>query len=174
MAASVPKNLPELYKIEALDGINYKRWSQKLLLCFEQLEIGYVLSSEHLDEDNTSQFTDTESSLSAPAPKTPVIPLDESAKKKLEKDNKLARSYLLNNMSNPLFDLFVNFKSAKIIWTKLEAKYGLDDAGKRKYVVGKWLQFQIVDDKLIMEQVHAYKNLCAEVLNEGMKMCDIL
>jgi len=50
-------------------------------------------------------------------------------------------------MSNPLFDLFMNFKSAKIIWTKLEAKYGLDDAKKRKYVVGKWLQFQIVDDK---------------------------
>jgi len=117
MAASFPKNLPELYKIE----------------------IDYVLSSEHLDEDNTSQFTDTKSSLSTPtAPKTPVIPLNKSTKKKLEKDNKLARSYLLNNMSNPLFDLFVNFKSAKIIWTKLEAKYGSDDAGKRKYVIGKW------------------------------------
>jgi len=42
-------------------------------------------------------------------------------------------------MSNPLLDLFVNFKSAKIIWTILEAKYGSDDAKKRKYVVGKWL-----------------------------------
>ena len=69
----------------------------------------------------------------------PVIPLDDAAKKKLEKDNKLARSYLLDNMSNPLFDLFVNFKFAKIMWTKLDVKYGSDDAGKRKYVVGKWL-----------------------------------
>ena len=68
----------------------------------------------------------------------------------------------------------MNFKSVNIILTKLEAKYGSDDVGKKKYVVGKWLQFQIVDDKLIMEQVHAYENLCAEVLNEGMKMCDIL
>ena len=66
-------------------------------------------------------------------------------------------------MSNPLFDLFVNFKSAKIIRTKLEATYSSDDAGKRKYVVGKWVQFQIV-----------YENLCAEVLSEGMKMCEIL
>ena len=127
------------------------------------------MSSEHLDKDNTSQFIDTESSLSTPsAPKTSVIPLDEAAKKKLEKNNKLARSCLLNYMSNPLFDLFVNFKFAKIIWTKLEVKYGSDDARKRKYVVGKWLQFQIVDDKPIMEQVHAYE------MNEGMKMCDIL
>jgi len=92
----------------------------------------------------------------------------------LKKHNKLARSYLLNNMSNPLFDLFMIFKSAKIIWTKLEAKYGSDDAEKRKYAIGKWLQFQIENDKPIMEQVHVYENLCAEVLNEGMKMCEIL
>lgn len=77
-------------------------------------------------------------------------------------------------MSNPLFDLFINFKSAKVIWTKLETKYGSNDAGKRKYVVGKWLQFLIFDDKPIMEQVHVYENLCAEVLAEGMKMCEIL
>jgi len=64
-----------------------------------------------------------------------AILLDETARKKLQKDNKLARSYLLNNMSNPLFDLFMIFKYVKIIWTKLEAKYGLDDAGKRKYFV---------------------------------------
>jgi len=92
----------------------------------------------------------------------------------MKKDNKLACSYPLNNMSNPLSDLFVNFKSAEIIWTKLEATYGLDDVGKRKYVVGKWLQFQIVEDKPMMEQVHTYKNLCAKVLNEGVKMCEIL
>jgi len=62
----------------------------------------------------------------------------------------------------------------KTIWTKLETKYSLDDTGKKKYVVGKWLQFQIVDDKPIMEQVHIYENLYAEVLNERMKMCEIL
>ena len=48
------------------------------------------------------------------------------------------------------------------------------DAGKRKYVVGKWLQFQIMDDKPIMGQVHVYENLCAEVLADGMRMCEIL
>jgi len=156
MATPFQKTLPELYKIELLDGTNYKHWYQKLLLCFEQLEIDYVLSTEYADDIDTSQ-TDTEKSLSTPTtPKTPAISLGEATKKKLEKDNKLARSYLLNNMSNPLFDLFFIFKSAKIIWTKLEVKYDSDDAEKRKYVIGKWLQFQIVDDKPIMEQVHVY------------------
>jgi len=39
-------------------------------------------------------------------PNTPAIPLAEAARKKRKKD-KLARSYLLNNISNPLFDLLV-------------------------------------------------------------------
>jgi len=174
MAVPFQKSLSELHKIEPLNGTNYKRWSQKLLLYFEQLELDYVLTTDYIDDSDTSQ-TNTEKSVATPTtPKTPTIPLDETARKKLEKDNKLARSYLLNNMSNPLFDLFVIFKSTKIISTKLEVKYGSHDVGKRKYVVGKWLQFQVVDNKPIMEQVHVYENLCAEVLNEGMKMCEIL
>lgn len=40
------KNLAELYHVEKLDGSNYKRWSQKLLMIFEQLEIDYVLSTD--------------------------------------------------------------------------------------------------------------------------------
>jgi len=130
-----------------------------------------VLTTDLPDKGNT--VTDFEP-VTPMVLKTPLVPLDEATERKLERDNKLARSYLLNNMSNPLFDLFVSFKSAKVIWTKLETKYGSDDAGKRKYVVGKWLQFQIMDDKPIMEQVHVYENLCVEVLAEGMKMCEIL
>jgi len=56
----------------------------------------------------------------------------DTTKKKLKMDNKLARCYLLNNMFNPLFNPFFNFKYAKLIWTKLNAKYGLDDDEKKK------------------------------------------
>ena len=102
MAVPFQKSLPELHKIEPLDGTNYKRWSQKLLLCFEQLEIDYVLTTDYSDDSDISQ-TDTDKSLATPTtPKTPNIPLDETARKKLEKDNKLAQSYLLNNMTNQI------------------------------------------------------------------------
>jgi len=137
--AAPPKTLPELYNIELLDGSNYKHWSQKLLLCFEQLEIDYVLTTDLLDDSKTTTDADNAEPSTPAVPKTPSIPLDNATNKKLEKDNKLAWSYLLNNMSNLLFDLFVNFKSVKIIWTKLDVKYGSDDARKKKYIVGKWL-----------------------------------
>ena len=58
---------------------------------------------------------------------------------------------MLNHMTNTMFDLFITFKYAKIIWKKLEFKYEADDAGKKKNVVDEWLRFQITDDKPIME-----------------------
>lgn len=45
---------------------------------------------------------------------------------------------------------------------------------RKKYVVGNWLQFQMADDKPVMEQVHEYENLVVNMLNEGMKLCKTL
>ncbi|KAK4392790.1 hypothetical protein Sango_2056800 [Sesamum angolense] len=92
---------------------------------------------------------------------------DVEAKAKFKKDNKTVGGHILNHMTNSLFHLFVNQKIAKSIWDTLESRYEGDDAGKKKYVVGKWLQFQIADGKLIMNQIQEYENLVADVLNEG-------
>ncbi|XP_075075906.1 uncharacterized protein LOC142162833 [Nicotiana tabacum] len=101
-----------------------------------------------------------------------VIVVDDVAKKKFEKDNKVVRGHLLNHMTNPLFDLFINYKSAKLIWDSLEKKYSTDDSAKKKYAVEKRIKFQMVDDKTVMEQ--EYENVTVNILNEGMEMCEIL
>ncbi|XP_022157709.1 uncharacterized protein LOC111024362 [Momordica charantia] len=92
---------------------------------------------------------------------------------KFEKDNKTVRGHLLKHMKDSLFDLFVVQTSAKIIWDNLESRYGQDDAGRKKYVVGKLFQFQMTDEKPIMDQVHEHENLVANVLLEGMKICEV-
>ncbi|KAK9668634.1 hypothetical protein RND81_13G073600 [Saponaria officinalis] len=125
--------IPDLSKLEPLDGNNYKRWSQKLLIFFEQLEIDYVLFK---DPPKTAIPTNVETT----PPVTAVVKSNEEEIKKFEKDNKTARCHLLNHMTNTLFDLFMVHKSAKVIWKSLESKYGSDDAGKKNYVVGKWLE----------------------------------
>ncbi|KAA0055836.1 ty1-copia retrotransposon protein [Cucumis melo var. makuwa] len=174
------KILPDLSKLEPLDGTNYRRWSQKLLIFFEQLEVDYVLTTDLPTSDpptTTSTSSDPESST---GPLTAVAVTDQVKKdqvidpEKYAKDNKTVRGHLLNHMSDPMFDLFVVQKSAKDIWSTLESRYGGDDAGRKKYVVGKWLQFQMNDDKPVVEQIHEYENLVANVLSEGMKMCEIL
>ncbi|TYK04337.1 ty1-copia retrotransposon protein [Cucumis melo var. makuwa] len=59
------KILPDLSKLEPLDGTNYRRWSQKLLIFFEQLEVDYVLTTDLPTSDpptTTSTSSDPESS----------------------------------------------------------------------------------------------------------------
>nr|XP_016442718.1 PREDICTED: uncharacterized protein LOC107768129 [Nicotiana tabacum] len=165
MVTTLNKTLPDLSKLKPLDGNNYKCWSQKHFIFFEHLEVDYILFNEPpvvvvvvvIYSSNVN---------------TTVV--EDAAKKKFEKDNKTVGGHLLNHMTNPLFDLFINYKSAKVIWDNLEKKYGANNMGKKKYVVEKWIKFQIVDDKPIMEQIHEYENLTVDVLNEGMEMCEIL
>ncbi|KAE8688047.1 putative Late embryoproteinsis abundant protein group 8 protein [Hibiscus syriacus] len=65
-------------------------------------------------------------------------------------------------------------KNTKMIWEMLEKKYGVDDAGIKKYVVGEWMRFHMADDKSIMDQVHDYKKLVSDIIIEGMQMCEVL
>ncbi|KAK4391846.1 Retrovirus-related Pol polyprotein from transposon TNT 1-94 [Sesamum angolense] len=154
MAISMTRTLPDLSKMEPLDGTNFKRWSQKLLIFFEQLEVDYVLFTD--PPEITTQTMDTSTAIVTTS-QTDSSRREDELKAKYEKDNKTVRGHLLNYMTNTLFDLFVNHKSARTIWNTLESRYGSDDAWRKKYVVGKWLQFQIVDGKSIMDQVHEFQ-----------------
>jgi len=86
MALSIQRTLPDLSKLESLDGTNYKCWSQKLLIFFEQLNINYVLFFDLTEENNTSE-TIVASADGTNKPKT----IDEKMKKKFEKVNKSVR-----------------------------------------------------------------------------------
>jgi len=93
-------------------------------------------SFDLIQENNTFEIT-----ISSGAIKDKPITIDEETMKKFEEDIKMVRVHLLKHMINPILDLFVTFTSAKIIWKKLEVKYGADDARGKKYVVGEWLRF---------------------------------
>ncbi|KAL0325120.1 UNVERIFIED_CONTAM: hypothetical protein Sradi_5081300 [Sesamum radiatum] len=172
MAIPMSRTLPDLSKMEPLDGTNFKHWSQKLCIYFKQQEVDYVLFTD--PPKITPQTTEASTAIvTTSQTATNSSRREDELKVKYERDNKTVRCHLLNHMTNTLFDLFVNHKSARTIWNTLESRYGGDDAGRKKYVVGKWLQFQIVDGKSIMDQVHEYENLVADVLSEDMKMCEI-
>ncbi|KAL0367431.1 UNVERIFIED_CONTAM: hypothetical protein Sradi_3633200 [Sesamum radiatum] len=171
MAIKLSRTLPDFSKLEPLDGMNFKCWSQKLLIFFEQLDVDYVLFTYPPEiPHQTSDASIAIMTASQNGTDRPNVDL----KVKYEKDNKTVKGHLLNHMNNTLFDLFINQKSAKEIWNTLETRYRGDDAGRKKYVVGKWLQFRMTNDKQIIDQVHEYENLVANVLSEGMKMCDTL
>lgn len=98
MATVMNKVLPDLSKLEPLDETNYKWWSHKLLIFFEQLEIDYVL------------VKDLPSTPITPASGviTPSHPDSAKQKEKHEKDDKTVKGHLLNHMLSHLFDLYAN------------------------------------------------------------------
>ena len=79
---ALPKTFPKLYKIKPLDGTNCKRWSQKLLLCFEQLEIDYVLTTDLPDDSKITADTDFTEPSTSVVPKSPSIALGDATKNK--------------------------------------------------------------------------------------------
>ncbi|KAA0052034.1 ty1-copia retrotransposon protein [Cucumis melo var. makuwa] len=118
------REFPTIYalsKLEPLDGTNYRRWFQKLLIFFEQLEVDYILTTDLSSSDppaTTSTSSDPESST---GPSTIVVVADQVKKdrvidlEKYAKDNKIVRGHLLNHISDPTFDLFVAQKYANDI-----------------------------------------------------------
>ncbi|XP_052627039.1 uncharacterized protein LOC128133582 [Lactuca sativa] len=101
----------------------------------------------------------------APIPDDPIPKKGESVDPavitELEKQRILRREseelcvgHIKNSLSDRLYDLYSPVKDPKELWSALELKYKAHEEGTNKYLVSKYLEFQMVDDKPIMEQVH--------------------
>ena len=62
--------------------------------------------------------------------------------------------------------------SAKILWESLENKYKIDDAGQKKFIVGRFLDYKMVDSRMVMSQLGELQLIIHEILDEGMKLCE--
>ncbi|XP_077209943.1 uncharacterized protein LOC143845466 [Tasmannia lanceolata] len=78
----------------------------------------------------------------------------KQARKKREDDELLCRGQILNTLSDRLYDLFTGIKSASDIWNALELKYKAEEEGTNKYLIAKYFDFRMVDNKLVLEQIH--------------------
>ncbi|KAK9733464.1 hypothetical protein RND81_04G069200 [Saponaria officinalis] len=68
----------------------------------------------------------------------------ENSLRNFEKDNKTCRGMLLHYMTSSLYQIYSN----------------------------RWLAFRMTDHKPVLDQVHEYENLCAEIIAEGMEICE--
>ncbi|KAK9714255.1 hypothetical protein RND81_06G081900 [Saponaria officinalis] len=116
------KIVPDLSKMELLDGKTYRRWSEKILFYFQQYEIDYVLFQEpqSTKESSTSETVKSDN--------------------KSAKDNRTVRGVMLHYMVDNLFDIYWKTKTAKGIWDALENKYGSDDFGTKKLLMNLVLE----------------------------------
>ncbi|KAK6146751.1 hypothetical protein DH2020_020620 [Rehmannia glutinosa] len=80
----------------------------------------------------------------------------------------LCRNYILNGLDDALYNVYSSFKTSKELWDSLEKKYKTEDAGAKKFVVGKFLDYKMVDTKTVISQVREIQIILHDLVSEGM------
>ena len=82
--------------------------------------------------------------------------------------NFLCRNYILNGLIDTLYNVYYTKSSAKELWESLNRKYKTEDAGAKKFIVGRFLDFKMVDSKTVASQVQELQVMIHEIHAEGM------
>ncbi|XP_073294553.1 uncharacterized protein [Primulina huaijiensis] len=84
----------------------------------------------------------------------------------------LCKNYILNGLDNALYNVYFQVKMTKELWESLDKKYRSEDAGLKKFIVGRFLDFKMIDSKSIMAQVQELQVILQEIHSEGMNLSD--
>ncbi|KAK3006238.1 hypothetical protein RJ639_016809 [Escallonia herrerae] len=80
----------------------------------------------------------------------------------------LCKNYILNGLDNSLYNVYSPMVNAKALWKSLERKYKTKDIGSKKFIVGKFLNFKMVDSKTVISQVQEFQLILHDIHVEGM------
>ncbi|PHT58438.1 hypothetical protein CQW23_00801 [Capsicum baccatum] len=65
----------------------------------------------------------------------------------------LCRNYILSGLQDDLYNVYSGTKTSKELWEALEWKYKTEDAGIKKFLVARFLNFKMIDSKFVVSQV---------------------
>ncbi|XP_073014629.1 uncharacterized protein [Primulina eburnea] len=84
----------------------------------------------------------------------------------------LCKNYILNGLDNALYNVYCQVKTAKELWEMLDKKYRAEDACLKKFIVGRFVDFMMIDSKSVMSQVQELQLLLYEIHAEGMSLSE--
>ena len=80
----------------------------------------------------------------------------------------LCRNYILNELDDSLYNVYSSNTTTKKLWASLDKKYKIEDAGTKKFVVGRFLKYKMVDSKTVISQVQEFQLVLYDIEAEGM------
>ncbi|XP_060186528.1 uncharacterized protein LOC132615941 isoform X1 [Lycium barbarum] len=138
-------------KPKKFSGIDFKRWQQKMFFYLTTLNLQKFITEEVpvlLEETpNNEHFVLTEA---------------------WNHSDFLRKTYILNGLDDGLYNVYSGCKTSKELWNALDKKYKIEDAGLKKFVAAKFLDFKMVDHKFVMSQVQELQVITQDLLAEGM------
>ncbi|GJW89787.1 pol polyprotein [Tanacetum coccineum] len=84
----------------------------------------------------------------------------------------LCHNYVLNGLIDPLYNVYCKTTTAKELWESLERKYKTEDAGTKKFMVARFLDYKMVDSKSVVSQVQDLQVLLHDIHAEGMTLSE--
>ncbi|KAI3748019.1 hypothetical protein L6452_10830 [Arctium lappa] len=152
----------ELVKLDNFDGSNYTRWAEKVKFMLMVLKLFFVLDPTLPPiPDNPVPEAGKEPDFAR------IADLDKQRLLRKESET-LACGYIKSALSDRLYDLYAPITCPRELWTALEFKYKAQEEGTNKYLVSRYLRFQMIDDKPILEQIHEL-----QVLENKMRVLNI-
>ena len=122
-------------KPEKFNGSNFKRWQQKMLFYLTTLNMSRFLKEE-----------------------TPLLTAESDVQTVYAVDawkhsDYICRNYILNSLADTLYNVYCTKPTAKDLWESLDHKYKTEDAGAKKWIVGRFLDYKMVDAKTVVSQM---------------------
>ena len=130
MPTPLPNPKPE--KPGKFDGTKFKRWQQKMLFYLTTLHL-----VKFLQEDPPEPGTDRNS----------VLTVDTWTQSDF-----LCRNYILNGLDDSLYNVYSLIITVKKLWVSLDKKYKTEDDSTKKFIVGRFLKYKIVDSKTLISR----------------------
>nr|XP_009587827.1 uncharacterized protein LOC104085489 [Nicotiana tomentosiformis] len=147
VALSYARPFPDVSNIEIFANKNFKRWQERIFSLLDIHGVAHALLHPQ------------------PSPNT-----DNKIVESWQYANKVCHHAILQTISNELFDVYCSYKEAKAIWEALIKKFTTEDATKQKFIVEKFYQWQMRDDKEMNVQITEYQKLLEDLKVEGMSL----
>ncbi|KAL5566324.1 hypothetical protein UlMin_029488 [Ulmus minor] len=149
----VPVNHGE--KPEKFSRLNFKRWQQKMLFYLTTLNLARFLT------ENAHVLKDDEQDIQA-----------VSAVDAWKHADFLCQNYVLNGLTDSLYNVYSDKKTVNELWESLDQKYKSEDAGSKKFVVSRFLDYKMVDSKSVISQVQEIQVILHEIHAKGMNLSE--
>ncbi|GJV24909.1 hypothetical protein Tco_1377604 [Tanacetum coccineum] len=124
-------------KPEKFNGQNFKRWQQKMFFYLTTLGLARFLK-------------ETAPQVEPPAEGQSSNAQAVQAVEAWKHSDFLCHNYVLNGLIDPLYNVYCKTTTAKELWESLERKYKTEDAGTKKFVVARFLDYKMVDSKSVV------------------------
>jgi len=85
----------------------------------------------------------------------------------------MCKNYILNELDNIVYDVYSQIKSEKALWETLDKNYKVEDADVKKFIVIKFLDFKMVDSRIVMSQVQEFQLILHDIYVEGESLSEL-